>query len=116
MTLSLEGGAKAQFRTLDSQLSGVPDSLGTNIQRWGTNNIQLYVTPKLEYQYHRVEFTLESPIRYYRYLFSHQIKNENDWMASPSLRIKWYISPYLYALLRGRITPKECDLHSLYNG
>lgn len=116
MTLSLEGGAKAQFRTLDSQLSGVPDSLGTNIQRWSTNNIQLYVTPKLEYQYHRVEFTLESPIRYYRYFFSHQIKNENDWMASPSLRIKWYISPYLYALLRGRITPKECDLHSLYNG
>lgn len=37
-------------------------------------------------------------------------------MASPSLRIKWNISPYLYAILRGQITPKECDLHSLYNG
>ncbi|EKU88512.1 carboxypeptidase-like regulatory domain-containing protein [Bacteroides oleiciplenus] len=116
ITLSLEGGAKAQFRSLNSQLTGVPDSLGANTQKWTTNYIQLYVTPKLEYKYSRVELILESPIRYYRYLFSHQIKNENDWMASPSLRIKWNISPYLYAILRGQITPKECDLHSLYNG
>lgn len=116
LTVSLEGGAKGQYRSLDSQLSGVPDSLGTSLQKWTTNYLQLYVTPKLEYQYKRAEFVLESPIRYYRYFFSQQIQNENDWMISPSLRIKWNISPYVYAILRGQITPKQCDLHLLYQG
>lgn len=116
ITISLEGGVKAQYRTLNSQLSGVPDSLGANTQNWTTNYIQLYVTPKFEYKYNRVEFALESPIRYYRYLFADRIKNENDWMIIPSLRVKWNISPYLYTIIRGQITPKECDLHLLYNG
>lgn len=116
VTVSLEGGVKAQYRTLDNHLSGVPDSLEAESRKSRTNYFQLYAIPRLEYKYKKVEFVLESPVRYYRYFFSHRLKNETDWLASPSLRIKWSLSPYLYATLRGQIAPKECNLHLLYDG
>lgn len=116
ITVSLEGGFKAQYRTISSHLSGVSDSLDGNSRKWRTNYVQLYAIPKLEYKYNKVEFVLESPVRYYRYLFSRRLKNESDWLASPSLRIRWDISPYLYTTLRGQIAPKECDLHRIYDG
>lgn len=116
ITVSLEGGVKAQYRTIDTNLSGVSDSLDSNSQKWRTNYVQFYAIPKLEYKYNKVEFVLESPVCYYRYLFSRQLKDKNDWLASPSLRVKWDISPYLYTTIRGQIAPKECDLHGLYDG
>ncbi|WP_455669644.1 carboxypeptidase-like regulatory domain-containing protein [Phocaeicola sp.] len=116
LVLSMDGGVTAMFRDLNSHLHGLPDSLGILTNVWTTRYASLYITPKLEYKYRRIDGTLELPVHYYHYSFAHKLSGENDWTSAPSLRLRWNVTPHLRISVRGRITPKEMNLHSLYNG
>ncbi len=116
VTLSTEGGVKAMFRSLNSLLSDFTDTLGIPVNHETTNYANLYIIPKLEYKYHRWEGALEVPMNYYYYSFGHHMSNESDWLASPSLRLRWNMIPSLILTVRGSMRSKECDIRSLYNG
>lgn len=116
VTLSIKGGVKAMFRGLNSRLADFPDTLGLPVNDLTTHYANLYVTPKLEYKYRRWEGTLEVPLNYFRYDFAQQLPGENDWLAAPSLRLRWNMTPRFTFTVRGSIHPKECDIRSLYNG
>lgn len=116
VTLSAEGGLKAMFRGLNSQLFDFPDTLGIFVNHETTNYANLYIIPKLEYKYRRWEGSLEVPTNYYHYSFGDWLPSENDWLAIPSLRLRWNVTPRLTLTIRGSIRPKECDIRSLYKG
>lgn len=116
VTLSTEGGVKAMFRSLNSLLSDFTDTLGIPVNHEMTNYANFYIIPKLEYKYRRWEGALEMPMNYYYYSFRNQLSNESDWLASPSLRLRWNMTPSLILTVRGSMRSKECDIRSLYSG
>ena len=116
LTISLDGGVRLRFRSFDTQLTGVPDSLGITEQDWNTNYFQVFVTPKLEYNLGRLRFSLSSPLKYYHYTFSDQIDSHNRWMANPSLSINWDANAYISLGLTGTLNPGELQYRSLYDG
>lgn len=116
ITLSTEGGVKAMIRSLDSQLLGFADTTGILCNQEMTNYANLYIIPKLEYKYRRWEGLLEIPMNYYYYSFGTKLPSRNDWLASPSVRLRWNMTPQLYLTVRGSIRMKEFDIRSLYNG
>lgn len=116
LTLSLDGGVRLRLRSLDTELTGVPDSLGLTEQDWNTNYVQLFVTPKLEYNLGSLRFTLSSPLKYFHYTFSDQMSNHNRWLANPSLSINWDVNVYISLGLTGTLNPGELSYRSLYDG
>ena len=116
IALSAEGGVKAMIRSLDSRLLGLADTLGILCNQEIMNYANLYIVPKLEYKYRRWEGLLEIPMNYYYYGFGTRSLNENDWLASPSVRLRWNMTPQLFLTVRGSIRMKEFDVRSLYNG
>lgn len=90
VTLSLEGGVKAFFRTLGTELPEMPEAIpGATTNVLNTNYVTVYATPKFEYLLKRVNFTLEAPLSYSRYMFDKAIANRDEVYFSPSLGLNW---------------------------
>lgn len=63
ITISLEGGVKGYFRTLNTELPDMPEEIpGTTTNVLNTNYFTVYATPKFEYWVKRVNFSLSAPI------------------------------------------------------
>ena len=63
ITISLEGGVKGYFRTLNTELPDMPEEIpGTTTNVLSTNYFTVYATPKFEYWVKRVNFSLSAPI------------------------------------------------------
>lgn len=95
ITVSLDGGAKGYFRsmnsTLEGDMSGMPADVAQSdfINVLNTNYFTLYATPKFEYQLRRVNFILNAPVSYSAYQFDKALANRSEVYFSPSLSLNW---------------------------
>lgn len=90
ITVSLEGGVKGYFRTLNTELPDMPDAIpGETTNVLNTNYLTLYVTPKLEYWIKRVDISLDAPVSFAHYTFDKALANRSEVYFSPSLSIGW---------------------------
>lgn len=90
ITVSLEGGVKGYFRTLNTELPDMPDAIpGETTNVLNTNYLTLYVTPKLEYWIKRVNISLDAPVSFAHYTFDKALANRSEVYFSPSLSISW---------------------------
>ena len=67
-TLSLNGGLAGVWRSMESELQGIPDSLGVLNFQSPFNYWHVYVSPKLQYKRNDWVITLDVPFHYYSFL------------------------------------------------
>ncbi|MGM9870938.1 MAG: carboxypeptidase-like regulatory domain-containing protein [Muribaculaceae bacterium] len=90
ITISLEGGVKGYFRSLNTQLPDMPEEIpGETTNVLNTNYLTVYATPKFEYWVKRVNFSLNSPVSFAHYTFDQAIANRSEVYFSPSLSMNW---------------------------
>lgn len=90
VTVSLEGGVKAYFRSLNTELPDMPEEIpGETRNVLNTNYLTVYATPKFEYWVKRVNFTLDAPLSFAHYTFDKMLANHSEVYFSPSLSMNW---------------------------
>lgn len=90
ITISLEGGVKGYFRSLNTQLPDMPEEIpGETANVLNTNYLTVYATPKFEYWVKRVNFSLNAPVSFAHYTFDQAIANRSEVYFSPSLSMNW---------------------------
>ena len=107
-TLSINGGVAGLWRSMESELQGVPDSLGilsfnVPFQYW-----QMYVSPKLQYKRRNWVVTLDIPFHYYSSL--------SEGYFSPRLNVYWDITSQWTLRLNGQLAYRPTSDSYLYKG
>ncbi len=117
LTLSLEGGIKGYIRSMDSQLSELPEELpGLTENVVSTNYLTVYATPKFEYWVRRVNLSLSLPLSYSHYTFDKAIANRDEVYFSPSLSFNWKPNNRFSGTLRGSLGRSPMNLDLIHPG
>lgn len=117
VTLSLEGGIKGYIRSMESQLSDLPEELpGLTENVVNTNYITVYATPRLEYWVRRVNLSLNLPVSYAHYNFDKAIANHDELYFSPSLNFNWKPNNRFSGSLRGGLGRSPMNLNLIHPG
>ena len=117
ITLSLEGGIKGYFRTMDSQLPELPDELpGMTENVVNTNYVTVYATPKFEYWVRRVNLSLNLPVSYAHYTFDKAIADHDEVYFSPSMSLNWKPNNRFSGTLRGGLGRSPMNLNLIHPG
>lgn len=121
ITVSLEGGIKGYWRSMNSELSATVDNLPEEISGMisnvvSTNSVTLYARPKLEYWVGRVNFTLNLPVSYAHYSFHNAIANHDEAYFSPSLSLNWKPSNRLSVAVHGSAGRSPMNLNLIHPG
>ena len=117
LTLSLEGGIKGYIRSMDSQLSELPEELpGLTENVVSTNYLTVYATPKFEYWVRRVNLSLNLHVSYAHYSFDKAIANHDEVYFSPSLSFNWKPNNRFSGTLRGDLGRSPMNLNLIHPG
>lgn len=117
VTLSLEGGVKAYIRSMNSELSGIPEEIpGDFINTVSTDYFTIYAVPKFEYWVNRFNFSLNVPLSYSYYRFDKTMADRNECYFSPSLSVNWKPNNKLSFTLRGGTGRSPMSLNLIQPG
>ena len=117
ITISLEGGVKGYFRSLNTELPDMPEEIsGTTTNVLNTNYLTVYATPKLEYWVRRVNFSLNAPISFAHYTFDKALANRSEVYFSPSLSMNWKPNNRFSMDMRGGIGRSPMNLNLIQPG
>lgn len=115
VTISLEGGIKGYWRSMDSELPAIPEQLpGLTENVVHTNSFTVYATPKLEYWVRRINLTLNLPVSYAHYSFDKAIANHDEVYFSPSLSFNWKPNNRFSGTLRGGLGRSPMNLNLIH--
>lgn len=107
-TLSLNGGVAGLWRSMESELSGILDSLGILSFKAPFRYWQMYVSPKLQYKQRDWVVTLDVPYHYYSSLSGSHF--------SPRLNVYWDITSQWTLKLNGQVAYRPTSDSYLYEG
>lgn len=117
ITISLEGGVKGYFRTLDTELPDMPQEIpGETTNVLNTNYFTVYATPKFEYWVKQVNFSLSAPVSFAHYTFDKALANRSEVYFSPSLSMNWKPNNRFSMGVRGGIGRAPMDLSLIQPG
>lgn len=117
ITISLEGGVKGYFRTLNTELPDMPEEIsGTTTNVLNTNYFTVYATPKFEYWVKRVNFSLSAPVSFATYHFDKALANRSEVYFSPSLSMNWNPNNRFSMGVRGGTGRSPMDLSMIQPG
>lgn len=117
ITISLEGGVKGYFRSLNTQLPDMPEEIpGETTNVLNTNYLTVYATPKFEYWVKRVNFSLNAPVSFAHYTFDQAIANRSEVYFSPSLSFNWKPNNRFSGTIRGGIGRSPMNLNLIHPG
>ncbi|WP_297067269.1 carboxypeptidase-like regulatory domain-containing protein [uncultured Duncaniella sp.] len=117
ITISLEGGVKGYFRTLNTELPDMPEEIpGETTNVLNTNYFTVYATPKFEYWAKRVKFLLSAPVSFAHYTFDKALANRSEVYFSPSLSMNWKPNNRFDMSLSGGTGRSPMDLNMIQPG
>lgn len=117
ITISLDGGVKGYFRTLNTELPDMPDEIpGETTNVLNTNYFTVYATPKFEYWIKRVKFSLNAPVSFAHYTFDKALANRSEVYFSPSLSMNWKPNNRFSMGVRGGLGRSPMDLSLIQPG
>ena len=117
ITISLEGGVKGYFRTLNTELPDMPEEIpGETTNVLNTNYFTVYATPKFEYWVKRVNFSLSAPVSFAHYTFDKAIANRSEVYFSPSLSMNWKPNNRFSMSVSGGTGRSPMDLNMIQPG
>lgn len=113
--LSLEAGISGYFRNLDTDLWGVDLQDIKDREELTTNYLRLFASPKFEWNYKKMELTLNMPVNLYSYFFSGGLRNRNEFFFSPSLAARFRLTPRMSLTFRGSARRSPASLHAIHD-
>lgn len=117
VTISLEGGVKGYFRTLNTELPDMPEEIpGETANVLNTNYLTVYATPKFEYWVKRVNFSLNAPVSFAHYTFDKALANRSEVYFSPSLSMNWKPNNRFSMSVSGGTGRSPMDLNMIQPG
>lgn len=117
ITISLDGGIKGYFRSLNTELPEMPEAIpGETTNVVNTNYLTVFATPKFEYWIKRVNFALSAPVSFAHYTFDKAIANRDEVYFSPSLSLNWKPNNRFNMTLRGGTGRSPMDLNLIQPG
>ena len=117
ITISLEGGVKGYFRTLNTDLPDMPEEIpGERTNVLNTNYFTVYATPKFEYWLKRVNFSLSAPVSFAHYTFDKALANRSEAYFSPSLSMNWKPNNRFEMSVSGSTGRSPMDLNMIQPG
>ena len=117
ITISLEGGVKGYFRSLNTELPDMPEEIpGETTNVLNTNYFTVYATPKFEYWVKRVNFSLSTPVSFAHYTFDKALANRSEVYFSPSLSMNWKPNNRFSMGVRGGTGRSPMDLSMIQPG
>ena len=117
ITISLEGGVKGYFRSLNSELLDMPEEIpGETTNVLNTNYFTVYATPKFEYWVKRVNFSLSAPVSFAHYTFNKALANRSEVYFSPLLSMNWKPNNRFEMSVSGGTGRSPMDLNMIQPG
>lgn len=117
ITISLEGGVKGYFRTLNTDLPDMPEEIpGETTNVLNTNYFTVYATPKFEYWVKRVNFSLSAPVSFAHYTFDKALANRSEVYFSPLLSMNWKPNNRFSMSVSGGTGRSPMDLNMIQPG
>ncbi len=117
ITISLEGGVKGYFRTLNTDLPDMPEEIpGETTNVLNTNYFTIYATPKFEYWVKRLNFSLSAPVSFAHYTFDKALANRSEAYFSPSLSMNWKPNNRFEMSVSGGTGRSPMDLNMIQPG
>ncbi len=115
-SLSLKAGVNAALHRIESDLTGLPDTIGLLADNSCFSFIRLYVQPNLTYKTHDVSVELSPTTEYlYEYTSDFGQPPHKGFQISPDLSVKWYVTPRLRLLLGGSASVEPLDASRFYH-
>lgn len=117
ITISLEGGVKGYFRTLNTELPDMPEEIpGETANVLNTNYLTVYATPQFEYWVKRVNFSLNAPVSFAHYTFDKALADRSEVYFSPSLSMNWKPNNRFSMRVSGGTGRSPMDLNMIQPG
>ena len=113
--LSLEAGMAGYFRKLDTDLWGIDYENLTDREELTTDYLRIFAAPKFEWNYKKLELSLNLPVNLYSYFFSGGLRNRTEFFLSPSLAARFRITPRMSLTLRGSARRSPTSLHNIHD-
>lgn len=113
--LSLETGLTGYFRNLDTDLWGVDLQDIKYRDKLTTNYLRVFASPKFEWNYKRMELSLNVPASLYSYFFSGGLSSRTEFFFSPSLAARFRLTPRMSLTLRGSARRSPASLHDIHD-
>ena len=119
INVSLEGGIKGYWRSMNSEPSQNMDNLlgqlsGIYENVIHTNSFSVDAMPKLEYWIKHINLTLTLPINYAHYSFDKVIADHDEVYFSPSLSLNWKPNNRFSGTIRGGIGRSPMNLNLIH--
>ena len=112
-SLSLKTGVNAALYRLESDLTGLPDTIGQLADNNRFSFARLYVQPNLTYKTRDITVELCPTTEYLFEKYSHD-KGHHQILFSPDLSVKWYVTPRLRLSLGGSASVEPLDASRFY--
>lgn len=111
--LSLKAGVNASVHCLESDMDGLPDTLGLLTDESRFSSTRLYVEPNLTYKTRDISIKFSPTTEYLYERYSHA-GGHHQMLFSPDLSIRWYVTPRLQLSLGGNSSVKSLDASRFY--
>ena len=112
--LSLDAGLSGYFRKLNTDVFGVNMADLVGAEALTTDYLRVFASPKFEWRYKILEFTLNLPVNLYSYFFSGAMSNRTELFLSPSLAARFRFTPRMSLTLRGSARRSPASLHDIH--
>lgn len=120
VTISMKLGAVGVIRSLESELTGISDTLGSLKNDILMRYLNLYVSPEMEYRKNSFEAKFDMPLSFvpYRFTdrFANKSQNKEKFFLSPRLYMRYYFTSRLSASVSGRYAQSPLQEQSFYEG
>lgn len=120
ITISMKLGAVGVIRSLETELTGVSDTLGSLKNNASMRYINLYVSPEMEYRKSEFEAKFDMPLSFVPYRFTDKLnntnRNEEKFFVAPRLYMRYHFTSRLSASVSGRYAQSPLREQSFYEG
>lgn len=120
VNISMTLGVVGLIRSLESELSGVVDTLGRLNNDETMRYLNLYASPSVEYKKGNFEARLNMPLSFIPYWYFDKIadreQNDEKFFLSPRLHIRYRLTTRLFASVMGNYAQSPLQEQSFHEG
>ena len=112
-SLSLKAGVNAALHRLESDLTGLPDTIGQLADNSRFSFARIYMQPNITYKTRDINVELSPTTEYLYEKYSHD-NGHHQMLFMPDLSIRWYVTPRLRLSLGGSASVEPLDASRFY--
>lgn len=120
VSISMKMGIIGVIRDMESELTGVSDTLGRLSNDISMQYLNLYLSPQAEFKKDGFEARFDMPVSFTPYRYNNKLSDTKEtvskFLVSPRLSMRYFITTRLSASLSGSLTQSPVDEQQFYDG